>query len=186
MRCTLRLEFSDDRLTSHPCSVRLCDNIWSRKSGASCSGHAPRTSHFDFEFSHSPTYALCTQDHVPFEADMTVPPNPDLSRLCASSDFITFNERIKREYEVALTPIISASGGASGPSIFRFRCQRSNSDCLATAREMLEAFLMSKHVHVYAQPVLAVQKPVVDSFADSLRHFNSKLLSTSAISGGCS
>ena len=57
---------------------------------------------------------------------------------------------------------------------FRFICQRSNSDFLVTAREHLEQFLVSANVPVY--PTFRTHRRA-DSFAESLPHFDSKLLS---------
>ncbi|KAG8962957.1 hypothetical protein FRC03_003574 [Tulasnella sp. 419] len=47
-------------------------------------------------------------DHVPFEAEMTVPSQPDLARLCASPEFAAFTDRIKREYQVSIIANISS------------------------------------------------------------------------------
>ncbi|KAF8343016.1 uncharacterized protein EI90DRAFT_3031069 [Cantharellus anzutake] len=112
-------------------------------------------------------------DHVPFEADMPVPGHPDLLRVATSQDFIVFSENIKREYQVAVIPMVNDQG--LSPSSFKFKCQRSNSDCLATVREALEMFLINHRVHVYPSPNSHKR---VDSFTDAFPHFNSKLLST--------
>ena len=112
---------------------------------------------------------------------MPVPFHPDLARVSTSSEFASFSERIKREYQVTIIPFINDSPPSVGSSsshsnsTFKFKCQRSNSDCLGTAREMLEAFLISNHVHVYPSPHSHKR---VDSFTDAFPHFNSKLLST--------
>lgn len=44
------------------------------------------------------------QDHVPFEADMAVPPNPDLPRVVSTPEFNAFVESVKRELQVAISP----------------------------------------------------------------------------------
>ncbi|KDQ63869.1 hypothetical protein JAAARDRAFT_119390 [Jaapia argillacea MUCL 33604] len=123
-------------------------------------------------------------DHVPFEADMAIPPNPDLSRICTSPDFAAFVERIKRDFQIAVVPIIKtapnpANGGMETCTecSFKFRCQRSNADFLVTAREMLEQFLLNHNLHVYPSPTSHVHKRG-DSFAEAFPHFDSKLLST--------
>ncbi|KIK97654.1 hypothetical protein PAXRUDRAFT_824705 [Paxillus rubicundulus Ve08.2h10] len=145
-------------------------------------------------------------EHVPFEADMAVPPSHDLPMVCASPDFATFVERIKREFQVSITPNIrpaapvhttngsstsldhaaSSSCQASpqmpqtqpqGEYSFKFRCQRSNSDFLLAAREMLEQFLLNHNVHVYPSPTAHTHKRD-DSFAEAFPHFDSKVLST--------
>ena len=123
------------------------------------------------------------QDHVPFEADMAVPPHPDLTRICASPDFVSFAERVKRELQVVISPNIKtpiANGSIpEGPTecSFKFRCQRSNSDFLATAREMLEQFLIEHNVHVYPSATARTHQRG-DSFTDAFPHFDSKVLST--------
>ncbi|KAG1757908.1 cytoplasmic protein [Suillus lakei] len=133
-------------------------------------------------------------EHVPFEADMAVPPSVDLPKVCASADFIAFVERIKREFQVVITPNVKAptpcpTNGASASSSsavvigdvgeysFKFHCQRSNSDFLLAAREMLEQFLLNHNVHVYPSPTAHTHKRG-DSFAEAFPHFDSKVLST--------
>ncbi|KAF8640963.1 hypothetical protein AX17_000609 [Amanita inopinata Kibby_2008] len=133
-------------------------------------------------------------DHVPFEADMAVPPNADLPRVCASSEFNSLVERVKRELQVSISPnfkVIGTSNGsaATAPSAeapaeysFKFRCQRSNSDFLITAREMLEQFLLNHNVHVYPSPTSHSHKRG-DSFAEAFPHFDSKVLSAAKTRG---
>ncbi|EIN13575.1 cytoplasmic protein [Punctularia strigosozonata HHB-11173 SS5] len=124
-------------------------------------------------------------DHVPFEADMAVPPHADLPRLCASPEFAQFVERIKQEFQLVVSPNIkSLSGGmgrdgAESPAecSFKFRCQRSNTDFLMSARELLEQFLLDHNVHVYPSPTAHTHKRG-DSFAEAFPHFDSKLLAT--------
>jgi hypothetical protein len=140
------------------------------------------------------------QEHVPFEADMAVPPSPDLPKVCASADFLAFVERIKREFQVIITPNVkppapSPTNGASASSStavgdvgeysFKFHCQRSNSDFLLAAREMLEQFLLNHNVHVYPSPTAHTHKRG-DSFAEAFPHFDSKVLSTARRHGECS
>lgn len=150
-------------------------------------------------------------DHVPFEADMTIANYPELAGIVASPEYATFSERIKRDYQVVIVPRVPAlpAGGRRNSSVsststdagadssfasFKFRCQRSNSDLLTTAREALEGFLAMKSSatttasasaafgHLNGSSPLASSdfKPHrrADSFADSFQHFNSKLLST--------
>ncbi|KAJ7786065.1 cytoplasmic protein [Mycena metata] len=123
-------------------------------------------------------------DHVPFEADMSVPPSAELARLCVSPDFNNLVERIKRELQVSVVPnikmpIVNEDSGSETPSeyTFKFRCQRSNSDFLITAREMLEQFLANHNIHLFPSPASHVHKRG-DSFAEAFPHFDSKLLST--------
>ncbi|KAL1715481.1 hypothetical protein EV715DRAFT_207370 [Schizophyllum commune] len=119
-------------------------------------------------------------DHVPFEADMAVPPSPDLYLVVQSPDFAALVERIKRDFQVAITPNVKPwSNGMSestGDNTFKFRCQRSNSDFLAAAREMLEQFLLNHNVHIYPSATAHTHKRG-DSFAEAFPHFDSKLLS---------
>ncbi|QRV76296.1 cytoplasm protein [Ceratobasidium sp. AG-Ba] len=115
-------------------------------------------------------------DHVPFEADMVVPPHSELASIVQSADYLTFSENCKRDYQVVIVPQIPASGSGERPS-FKFRCQRSNSDFLATAREQLEAFLVSAGVEVYPS---SLGKRADSYITDAFPHFGSKLLSTSS------
>jgi hypothetical protein len=120
---------------------------------------------------------------------MAVPPNAELPRLSTSAEFCAFVERVKRELQVSIAPNIKApsSNGVSGPETpseysFKFRCQRSNSDFLVTAREMLEQFLINHNIHVYPSPTAHTHKRG-DSFAKAFPHFNSKVLSTAKTRG---
>jgi len=138
------------------------------------------------------------QEHVPFEADMAVPPSPDLPKVCASADFAAFVERIKREFHVSIMPNIKpvapvhtngSNSSADLPShgqsssqaqsqceySFKFRCQRSNTDFLLAARELLEQFLLNHNVHVYPSATAHTHKRG-DSFAEAFPHFDSKVL----------
>jgi hypothetical protein len=121
---------------------------------------------------------------------MAVPPNSDLPRLSSSTEFINLVERVKRELQVSIAPNFKQplpSNGASGTETptdysFKFRCQRSNSDFLITAREMLEQFLINHNIHVYPSPTSQGHKRG-DSFADAFPHFDSKVLSTARTRG---
>lgn len=117
---------------------------------------------------------------------MAVPPHADLPQLCATPDFASFVERTKREYQVVISPNMKTPAAPGGPGAaaefsgecsFKFRCQRSNTDALVTAREMLEQFLLDHNVHVYPSPTAHTHKRG-DSFTQAFPHFNSKLLST--------
>ncbi|KAI9512667.1 cytoplasmic protein [Russula earlei] len=121
-------------------------------------------------------------DHVPFEADMAVPPQAELPRICSSPEFASFVEQINRELQISVVPNIKTAVGGSGADTptecsFKFRCQRSNSDLLVSAREMLEQYLLNHNIHVYPSPTANAHKRG-DSFADAFPHFDSKVLST--------
>lgn len=107
---------------------------------------------------------------------MAVPPHPELTRICASSDFTAFVERIKEEYQVIISPPGSPSDSPS-ECWFRFRCQRSNSDHLSTTRELLDQFLVNHNVHLYPSVTPRTHQRT-DSFTDAFPHFDSKVLST--------
>lgn len=115
---------------------------------------------------------------------MAVPRSSDLPRVCNSPEFGSLVERVKRELQVSITPnvnipTLNGAGGsdALGDYSFKFRCQRSNTDFLVTAREMLEQFLHNHNIRVYPSPTSHNHKRG-DSFADAFPHFESKLLST--------
>jgi hypothetical protein len=113
---------------------------------------------------------------------MAVPPQAELPRVCTSPEFASFVEQIKRELQIAIVPNIKTSAGGSGADTptecsFKFRCQRSNSDLLVSAREMLEQYLLNHNIHVYPSPTANAHKRG-DSFADAFPHFDSKVLST--------
>ncbi|KAF9535578.1 cytoplasmic protein [Crepidotus variabilis] len=130
-------------------------------------------------------------DHVPFEADMAVPPNSDLPRVASSAEFNTLVEHVKRELQVSVSPNFKRPGLTNGSAVpevtpseysFKFRCQRSNTDFLLTAREMLEQFLQNHNIHVYPSPTTHTHKRN-DSFAEAFPHFESKILSTARARG---
>jgi hypothetical protein len=115
---------------------------------------------------------------------MAVPAHPDLNHVCASPDFTSFTERMKREYQIVISQNVITHPGAVGASngdfrgdlSFKFRCQRSNLDSLGPSREMLEQFLLDHNVHVYPSPTAHTHKRG-DSFTSAFPHFDSKLLS---------
>jgi hypothetical protein len=110
---------------------------------------------------------------------MAVPPQTDLTLLCKSAEFNAFVEQIKRDLQVVISSNPKGNNGSDTPteSAFKFRCQRSNSDFLITAREMLEQFLLNHNIHVYPSPTAHGHKRG-DSFASAFPHFDSKVLST--------
>lgn len=120
-------------------------------------------------------------EHVPFEADLAVPPSLELPRLYNSPEFNSFSERIKRDFQVSITPNFKSNG--ADECSFKFRCQRSNSDFLITAREMLEQFLHGHNIRLYPTTSGNSHKRA-DSFAEAFPHFDSKVLSTTKPSRG--
>ena len=121
---------------------------------------------------------------------MAIPSSAELPRVCASPEFIGLTEHVKRELQVSIAPNFkkpAVSNGHSGSETptecsFKFRCQRSNSDFLITAREMLEHFLQNHNIHVYPSPTAHTHKKN-DSFAEAFPHFDSKVLSTARTRG---
>lgn len=116
-------------------------------------------------------------DHVPFEADLHVPPNPELTRLVSSTEFVLFTERMKRDHQIAISP--SPRFGQGDEAVFKFRCQRSSIDFLSTVHDSLVDFLGSHSIQVY--PSNAAKR--IDPFADAFSHFDSKLLSAAKADG---
>ena len=110
---------------------------------------------------------------------MAIPPSSDIAHICASQDFAGFVERMKRDFQVSIAPSFKGNGngspsGSPNQCSFIFLRQRRNSDSLLTARELLEQYLVSQNVAVF--PTHKTHKRT-DSFAESLPHFDSKLLS---------
>ncbi|KAG8814678.1 hypothetical protein FRC18_001880 [Serendipita sp. 400] len=108
-------------------------------------------------------------EHVPFEAEMTVPPSPELPRVINTPHFADFAEGIKRELHVTVVPQLK---NGNEQSVFKFRCQRSNADYLSPAKELLESYLLNHNIQIY---VTQAHKRA-DSFADTFSHFNSRVL----------
>jgi hypothetical protein len=106
---------------------------------------------------------------VPFEAEMTVPPNPDLPRVINTPNFADLAEGIKRELHVTIIPQIKSAGEQS---VFKFYCQRSNADYLSAAKDLLESYLLNYNIQIYATQA----HKRADSFADTFSHFHSRVL----------
>lgn len=118
-------------------------------------------------------------DLVPYEDEVTFPPNPDLARVCKSQDYKNFVDSINREYQVTITPMVRAP--AAGQNIelvegFKLNCLQSAKESTTTVKEMLEQFFVTHNVHMYPVAPTRVHKRG-DSFADAFPHFDSKLLS---------
>ncbi|KZW02016.1 hypothetical protein EXIGLDRAFT_637795 [Exidia glandulosa HHB12029] len=118
-------------------------------------------------------------DHVPFEAFLLIPPNPEVPGLCITAEFANTVERIRRDYQVNIVPVSRDSSEVPssnpGEHAFKFFCQKSNSDYLSAAREQFEQLLQQYNIKTY--PFTAPQKRP-DSIAGAFAHFPSKLLST--------
>lgn len=119
-------------------------------------------------------------DHVPFEGDMPIPPSEKFPEIITTTEFITFVEETKRDNQIAISPVLSEAAGQ--PSIFRFKCQRSNSDALGTAKEALENFLKKHDISVYPSTSSSNHTPS-QSMASAFAHFNSRLLGSRPQSG---
>lgn len=106
---------------------------------------------------------------MPFEAEMSVPPNPELPRVINTPNFADFAEGIKRELHVTIAPQLKS--GAE-QSVFKFHCQRSNADYLNAAKELLESYLLNYNIQIYSTQA----HKRADSFADTFSHFHSRVL----------
>ncbi|KAF8316159.1 hypothetical protein DL93DRAFT_2030902, partial [Clavulina sp. PMI_390] len=122
-------------------------------------------------------------DHVPFEAELTLPSHPELPRICSSQEFLQFTEHVQRDIQVSI--IHSPDNALGYPFVFKFICQRSNCDYLSPARELFDTFL-SNHGALHSFPSSRNGQVFgnghihrrVDSFTDAFPHFNSRLLPT--------
>lgn len=115
-------------------------------------------------------------EHVPFEAEMTVPPSPELPRVINTPHFADFAEGIKRELHVTIVPQLKSG---HEQSVFKFHCQRSNADYLSAAKELLESYLLNHNIQIY---VTHTHKRA-DSFADTFSYFHSKVLANPSTEG---
>ncbi|PWN48570.1 hypothetical protein IE53DRAFT_188135 [Violaceomyces palustris] len=113
-------------------------------------------------------------DHVPFEAEFRTPSSPELAQVVATQDFVAMAERVKRDLNIVIVPVIRHRQLTE--AVFKLRLNRSNSDFLPTAKDALEDFLISRNINVYASPDRARS----DSFASAFPHFANKLLSQAA------
>ncbi|GAA5820041.1 hypothetical protein JCM10212_004987 [Sporobolomyces blumeae] len=117
-------------------------------------------------------------DHVPFEAEYRLPHSAEMAALTLSQDFVNLTEKIKRDLNITILPWVDRSG-AGEETIIRFCLNRSNVDFLATSRDLVEEYLVSRNINLYPGSL----RPRSDSFADVFAPFNSKLLSTSTMTG---
>ncbi|KAI5480493.1 KH domain protein [Pseudohyphozyma bogoriensis] len=111
-------------------------------------------------------------DHVPFEAEYRLPHSAEMAALTLSQDFVNLTERIKRDLNITILPWVDRTG-AGEETIIRFCLNRSNVDFLATSRDLVEEYLVSRNINLYPGSL----RPRSDSFADAFPFFNSKLLS---------
>ena len=126
------------------------------------------------------------QDLVPYEDEVTFPPNPDLARVCKSQEYKNFVDSINREYQVTITPMVRAP--AAGQNIelvegFKLNCLQSAKESTTTVKEMLDQLFITHNIHMYPVAPTRVHKRG-DSFADAFPHFDSKLLSHPRTRGG--
>ncbi|KAJ8293162.1 Meiotically up-regulated gene 60 protein [Rhodotorula toruloides] len=117
-------------------------------------------------------------DHVPFEAEYRLPHSTEMANLALSQDFVSLTEKIKRDLNITILPWVDRSGG-NEETIIRFCLNRSNVDFLATCRDLVEEYLVQRNINLYPGSL----RPRSDSFADVFAPFNSKLLSTSTMTG---
>ncbi|KAM0789310.1 hypothetical protein ACM66B_000148 [Microbotryomycetes sp. NB124-2] len=111
-------------------------------------------------------------DHVPFEAEIRLPHSEEMAALTLSQDWVALTERVKHDLNITVLPWVDRSG-SEDETIVRFCLNRSNVDFLASARDLVEEFLVQRGVKMYPGSL----RPRSDSFADAFPFFNSKLLS---------
>lgn len=115
-------------------------------------------------------------EHVPFEAEFRTPNASSLRPVVGSQEFVALTERVKRDLSIHILAAVVPPAESSAEAIFKLRLSRSNADFLPTAKDMLEDFLTTRNINVYAAP----ERARSDSFASSFPHFATKLISTPA------
>ncbi|KDN50826.1 hypothetical protein K437DRAFT_60175 [Tilletiaria anomala UBC 951] len=115
-------------------------------------------------------------EHVPFEAEFRTPSSHNLAPVISSPEFSVLLEHIRQELNIRIVPVAPRPGSEEG--IFKLRLNRSNCDYLPAARDLLEDFLISRNVSVYATALESRARS--DSFASSLPHFATKLIAPAA------
>jgi len=115
-------------------------------------------------------------DHVPFEAEYRLPHSAEMAQLALSPDFVSLTEQVKRDLNITILPWVDRSG-AGEEAIIRFCLNRSHVDFLATARDMVEEYLVARKIALYPGSL----RPRSDAFAaDPFPFFNSALIQTVA------
>lgn len=129
---------------------------------------------------------MVRQDLVPYEDEVTFPPNSDLARVCKSQEFKNFVDSINREYQVTITPMVRAPSAGQNIELvdgFKLNCLQSAKESTTTVKEMLDQLFITHNIHMYPVAPTRVHKRG-DSFADAFPHFDSKLLSHPRTRGG--
>jgi hypothetical protein len=68
-----------------------------------------------------------------------------MAALTLSNDFVNLTERVKRDYNITILPWVDRTG-AGEETVVRFCLNRSNVDFLATSRDLVEEYLVSRNV----------------------------------------
>lgn len=74
-----------------------------------------------------------------------MPHSAEMAALALSQDFVNLTERVKRDLNITILPWVDRTG-AGEETIIRFCLNRSNVDFLATARDLVEEYLVGRSV----------------------------------------
>lgn len=130
------------------------------------------------------------------DSEYRLPHNNDMISLVSSTEFVALSERIKDDLNITVIPVVDASG-AEEETIIRFCLNRSNVDAVASARDMVEEFLVANNVSsrelvsqvwllIFGDPLQiqlgssSSRRPRSASSHDPFPFFASKLLSSNS------
>lgn len=74
-----------------------------------------------------------------------MPHSAEMAALALSQDFVNLTERVKCDLNITILPWVDRTG-AGEETIIRFCLNRSNVDFLATARDLVEEYLVGRNV----------------------------------------
>lgn len=73
-----------------------------------------------------------------------------MATLSLSQDFLALTERVKRDLNITLIPSVDRTGTGE-ETVLRFCLNRSNVDFLATARDLVQEFLVARNVSFFEE-----------------------------------
>ena len=83
-------------------------------------------------------------DHVPFEAEFRTPDSAALAQIINTQEYGALTQRLKRDLNIHVLPPVRQPHNSE--AVFRLRLNRSNTDFLPTAKDLIEDFLVSRNV----------------------------------------
>lgn len=84
------------------------------------------------------------------DSEYRIPHHSEMATLSLSQDFLALTERVKRDLNITLIPSVDRTGTGE-ETVLRFCLNRSNVDFLATARDLVQEFLVARNVSFFEE-----------------------------------